>query len=74
MAELADLRPPGAALSEIPLRERSVITKRYLRYAVAAILLMAMAYHIFVVETDWARMGTFGDILSTTAEFTPNLA
>ena len=74
MAELADLRPPGAALSENPLRERSVITKRYLRYAVAAILLMAMAYHVFVVETDWARMGTFGDILSTTAEFTPNLA
>ena len=33
-----------------------------------------MAYHIFVVETDWARMGGIGDILSTTAEFLPNLA
>ena len=77
MVELADVRPPGTAgvtLSENPLRERSVIIKRYCRYAVAAVLLIAMAYHIFVVETDWARMGSFGDILSTTAEFTPNLA
>lgn len=57
-----------------PLRERRVLTKRYCRYALAATLLSAMAYHIFVVETDWARMGGIGDILSTTAEFLPDLA
>jgi phosphonate transport system permease protein len=57
-----------------PLRERSVILKRYGWNALAGILLAAMAYHIFVVETDWARMGGLADILSTTAEFLPNLA
>lgn len=57
-----------------PLRERSVVLKRYGWNALAGVLLAAMAYHIFVLETDWARMGGLGDILSTTAEFLPNLS
>ena len=61
-------------LQENPLRERSVILKRYGWNALAGVLLAAMTYHIFVVETDWARMGGLADILSTTAEFFPNLS
>lgn len=74
MAEIA--RNPHLALSlqENPLRERRVLIKRYGRYMLVAALLSAMAFHIFVVETDWARMGGIGEILSTTAEFLPDLA
>ncbi len=70
MAEIAQ----NYSLRENPLRERRVLTRRYCRNALVAALLSAMAYHIFVVETDWARMGGIGDILSTTAEFLPDLA
>ncbi|MCG8543661.1 MAG: hypothetical protein MJE12_05565, partial [Alphaproteobacteria bacterium] len=62
------------APGENPLRERRVLLKRYGRNALAALLLAAMGYHIFVVETDWARMGGLGDVLSTTAEFLPDMA
>ena len=47
--------------------------RRYVRNSLIGVLLVAMAYHIFVVETDWARMGGIAEILSTTAEFLPNL-
>jgi len=74
MVELTHDRPPASRLTENPLRERSVIIKRYSRNAVAAVVLAAMAYHIFFIETDWARMGSIGDIFTTTAEFSPNLS
>ena len=65
---------PSSRIRENPLRERHVIVKRYGQYLLAGVLLSAMAYHVFVIETDWERMGSFGDILSTTAEFAPNMA
>ena len=73
MVEVTQNGRPATRLNENPLRERRVIITRYSRNALAAILLAAMAYHIFVVETDWARMGSVGDIFSTAAEFLPNL-
>ncbi|MDX1527481.1 MAG: phosphonate ABC transporter, permease protein PhnE [Gammaproteobacteria bacterium] len=61
-------------LEENPLRERRVVLRRYLRNAVIGALLALMAYHIFVIETDWARIGGPGDVLRTTAEFLPDLS
>ena len=57
-----------------PLRERRVIVRRYARNAVVGLVLLAMAWHIFVVATDWTRIGGLANVLSTTAEFLPNLA
>lgn len=61
-------------LQENPLRERRVIFRRYGLNALFAVLLSMMAYHIFVVETDWARMGGIREIIETAAEFWPDLA
>ncbi len=73
MAELTGNGRLASPLGENPLRERHVIVWRYARYAVAGSLLLAMAYHLIIVETDWARMGGITEILSTTAEFFPDL-
>ena len=74
MADLARNDLLARPLTENPLRERRVVLRRYARNIVAGILLCAMGYHILVIETDWARVGGIADILSTTAEFLPNLA
>ena len=74
MADLARNNLLARPLTENPLRVRRVVLRRYARNIVAGILLCAMGYHIFVIETDWARIGGIADILSTTAEFLPNLA
>ena len=65
MADVAQNERLTIPLRENPLRERWVLVRRYGRNALIAVLLSAMAYHIFVVETDWARMGGLGDVLST---------
>ncbi len=72
MAELT--HPFAFPLQENPLRERRVIFRRYGLNALFAVLLSMMAYHIFVVETDWARMGGIREIIETAAEFWPDLA
>jgi phosphonate transport system permease protein len=74
MADLARNDLLARPLMENPLRERRVVLRRYARNIVAGILLCAMGYHILVIETDWARVGGIADILSTTAEFIPDLA
>ena len=74
MAEVSGNSRITLPLRENPLRERRVLIRRYGQYSVAGVLLVAMAYHIFIVETDWARMGGLRDVLSTTAEFLPNMA
>ena len=74
MTEIARNDQRAFPLKENPLRERRTIARRYARNALFGIALLAMAYHIFVVETDWVRMGGLAEILSTTAEFIPNLA
>lgn len=72
MAELT--HPFAFPLQENPLRERRVIFRRYGLNALFAVLLSMMAYHIFVVETDWARMGGIREIIETAAEFWPDMA
>lgn len=74
MTEIAEKDRLAFPLKENPLRERSVLFRRYARNALIGIALLAMAYHIFVIETDWERMGGIADILSTTAEFLPSMA
>ena len=74
MAERAHSGPLAFPLQENPLRGRRVIFRRYGRNALIAVLLSMMAYHIIVVETDWVRMGGIREIISTAAEFWPNLA
>lgn len=70
------IRAPGAQprLAENPLRERRTIVRRYVRNGLVAGVLAAMAWHIFVVATDWTRIGGIANVLATTAEFLPNLA
>ena len=74
MAERTLTGPFAFPLQENPLRERRVIFRRYGLNALIAVLLSMMFYHIFVVETDWVRMGGIREIISTAAEFWPNLA
>ena len=74
MAEVVHNGQRTLPLKENPLRERRTIVRRYARNSLIGVVLLAMAYHIFVVETDWARMGGIAEILSTTAEFLPNMA
>jgi phosphonate transport system permease protein len=61
-------------LAENPLRERRVIARRYGRNAVIAALLALMCWHIFVEATDWTRIGGVANVLTTAAEFLPDLA
>ena len=74
MAERTLTGPFAFPLQENPLRERRVIFRRYGLNALIAVLLSMMFYHIFVVETDWVRMGGIREIISTAAEFLPNPA
>ena len=74
MAERTLTGPFAFPLQENPLRERRVIFRRYGLNALIAVLLSMMFYHIFVVETDWVRMGGIREIISTAAEFWPNPA
>lgn len=74
MADLARNDPLARPLTENPLRERRTVLRRYVRNIVIGALLLVMGYHIFVIETDWARIGGIADILSTAAEFLPDLA
>ena len=57
MADLARNNLLARPLTENPLLVRRVVLRRYARNIVAGILLCAMGYHIFVIETDWARIG-----------------
>ena len=74
MSERTLVGPFTFPLKENPLRERRVILRRYGGNFVIAVLLLLMAYHIFVVETDWVRMGGIREVISTAAEFWPNPA
>jgi len=74
MTDASHIGRPAFPLRENPLRERRVIFRRYGRNALAGVALAAMGYHILVVETDWARMGSIGEIFTTAAEFWPDLA
>ena len=74
MAERTLTGPFAFPLQENPLRERRVIFRRYGLNALIAVLLSMMFYQIFVVETDWVRMGGIREIISTAAEFWPNPA
>ena len=74
MTEHTLVGPFTFPLKENPLRERRVILQRYGGNFVSAVLLFLMAYHIFVVETDWVRMGGIREVISTAAEFWPNPA
>ena len=69
MTERTLVGPFTFPLKENPLRERRVILRRYGGNFVIAVLLLLMAYHIFVVETDWVRMGGIREVISTAAEF-----
>ena len=74
MSERTLVGPFTFPLKENPLRERGVILRRYGGNFVCAVLLLLMGYHIFVVETDWVRMGGIREVISTAAEFWPNPA
>ena len=57
-----------------PLREPRTVARRYAAYALVALLVLGMSYHLLVLETDWARMGSLGEIVDNVAGLLPNLA
>lgn len=57
-----------------PLRERKTVLKRYAVIAVATIVALAMGKHVIIDNTDWARMGSAGEILDTALGFLPDVA
>lgn len=64
---------PSAWPDENPLRPRGVILWRYAKYAAFAAVVALMAGHVFIFQTDWARMAGLGEMLRTAAWFLPNL-
>ena len=57
-----------------PLREPKSVLKRYAVIAVATIVVLAMGKHVIIDGTDWARMGSAGELLDTALLFLPDLA
>ena len=57
-----------------PLRQLSVVARRYVVYSLVAVIVLGMSYHLLVIETDWARMGSLGEIVDSVAGLLPNLA
>jgi phosphonate transport system permease protein len=48
--------------------------RAYSACALGAVLFAAMSIHLVGFETDWSRMGSIGEIISTVASFLPNLS
>lgn len=57
-----------------PLRERSVVLRRYAIYALVAAAVLAMSLDLLVYGTDWSRMGSPSQITDTIVSLAPNLA
>ncbi len=57
-----------------PLREMRVVARRYVLYSLVAFIVLGMSYHLLVVETDWARMGSIGEIADNASSLLPNLS
>ena len=57
-----------------PLREPRVILRRYTIIAIATAAVLALGKYTIVEETDWERMGSAAEIVSTTLDFLPDLA
>jgi phosphonate transport system permease protein len=66
-------RAPQAIVGN-PLRKPSVVARRYVAYSLVVLLVAGMSYHLLAVETDWARMGSFSDIVDNTSSLLPNLS
>lgn len=70
--------PPGhfagvKLAGENPLRSREVLLRRYLIYLLVAFMVAAMSIHLFVYGTDWSRMGSPEEILSSILTFAPDV-
>lgn len=59
---------------ENPLRGKNILARRYTIYTVAAVFFLGMSYHILMLETDWARMGSLGQIVQNILSLLPNLS
>jgi phosphonate transport system permease protein len=57
-----------------PLRQPSDVARRYVVYVLVAILMAGMSYHLLFIETDWARMGSWGEIADNIFTLLPNLS
>ena len=66
-------RPP-AWPDRNPLRPRGVIAWLYARNAAFATVVVLLAVHVFVFQTDWSRTSGIGEMARTAAWFLPDLA
>ena len=57
-----------------PLRQPPVVARRYTAYSLVAVIVLGISYHLLVIETDWARMGSLGEIADNVVGLLPNLA
>ena len=71
----------GRAVTEVtqtivdnPLRQPPVVARRYVVYSLVAVIVLGMSYHLLAIETDWARMGSLGEIADNVVGLLPNLA
>lgn len=56
-----------------PLRPREALLRRYAIYASISVVVAAMSIHLFVYGTDWSRMGSPEEILSSILTFAPDV-
>ena len=57
-----------------PLRQPRVVARRYVVYFLVAVFVLGMSYHLLAIETDWARMGSIGQIADNVVGLLPNLS
>lgn len=62
----------AADINHNPLREPAGILRRYLIYAAVGVVVLTISIHLLVIETDWSRMGSPGQIVDTIASLLPN--
>ena len=69
-----DVTEATQTIVDNPLRQPPVVARRYAAYSLVAVIVLGMSYHLLVIETDWARMGSLGEIADNVVGLLPNLA
>ena len=69
-----DVTEATQTIVDNPLRQPPVVARRYAAYSLVAVIVLGMSYHLLVIETDWARMGSLGEIADNLVGLLPNLA
>jgi len=69
-----DVTEATQTIVDNPLRQPPVVARRYAVYSLVAVIVLGMSYHLLVIETDWARMGSLDEIADNLVGLLPSLA